>query len=108
MSHAQAVPLSPAVRSTATHATSNVLPLRSPRATVQIYLTSDTPDAHLSALLQSPLGVHVIRTDVLRDSVHVALDIAPDDFDFTLHMLIMAVPEAVIGPVTRRIGAKPQ
>lgn len=108
MSSAQAVPLPPVARSTATSVTSNVLPLRSPRATVKVYLTGNAPDTHLSTLLQSPLGVHVIQTDVLRNSVRIALDIAPEDFNSTLHMLIMAVPEATIGAVTRRIGAKAQ
>jgi hypothetical protein len=108
MSYAQAVPLPSAPRSTATHALSNVLPLRSPRATVQVYLTGNTPDAHLPTLLQSPLGVYVAQTEVLRDCVRVAFDIAPEDFNFLLHMLLATVPEATIGSVTRRVTAKVQ
>ena len=107
MSYAQAVPLPSSPRSTAT-APSNVVPLRSPRATVQVYLTGNTPDTHLSALLHSPLGVYVIQTEPLRDSVRVSLDIAPEDFNFTLHTLMTALPEATIGPVTPRIGTKVQ
>jgi hypothetical protein len=107
MSYAQAVPL-PVVPRSSANAKSNVLPLRSPRATVQVFLTGLTPAVHLTTLLQSPLGVYVIQTDVLRDSVRVALDIAPEDFDFTLHTLMTTLPEATIGSVARRIGAKGQ
>ena len=45
---------------------------------------------------------------MLRDSVRVMLDIAHEDFNFTLHMLMTTVPEAMIGPVTRRVGANVQ
>jgi len=111
MSYAQAVPL-PSVpsspRSTSANVTSNVLPLRSPRATVQIHLTGKSLDLQLATLLHSPLGVYVTQTETLRDSVRVALDIAPEDFNFTLHTLITTVPEATIGAVTRRIDAKVQ
>jgi hypothetical protein len=109
MSYAPAVPLpsaSSSSRSTTTNVASNVLPLRSPRATVQIHLTGKTPDLHLATLLHSPLGAYVTQTETLRDSVRVALDIAPEDFDFTLHTLMTTVPEATIRAVTRCIGAK--
>ncbi|HTH62679.1 MAG TPA: hypothetical protein VL689_21325 [Paraburkholderia sp.] len=107
MSYAQAVPLSPASRSTAP-ATSNVVPLRSPRATVQVYLTGNTPGNHLFTLLHSPLGVYVTHTDTLRDSVRVSLDIAPEDFDFTLHTLMTTLPEATIGSIVRRTNTTVQ
>jgi hypothetical protein len=82
--------------------------LRSPRATLQIYLTGHAPDAHLPPLLRSPAGVYVTRTDVLHDSIRVVLDIAPEDFDFMLHTLMTTLPEATIGPIVRRVGTKVQ
>jgi hypothetical protein len=107
MSYAQAVPLSPASRSTAT-ATANVVPLRSQRAIVQVYLTGNTPTTHLLTLLHSPLGVYVVQTDTLRDSVRVSLDIAPEDFSFTLHTLMTTLPEATIGSIVRRTNTTVQ
>lgn len=106
MSHAQTAPLVDTPRPAANVTSPNVLPLRSPRATLQVYLTGRAPDAHLSQLLQSPLGVYVTHTEILRDGVKVYLDIAPEDFAFTLHALMNAVPEATIGSVSRRIDAK--
>lgn len=108
MSYAQAVPRPSSPRSTATNVASNVLPLPSPRAIVEIYLTGKSPDLWLSTLLHSPLGVYVTQTDALRDSVRVTLDIAPEDFTFTLHTLMKTVPAATIGTITRRIGTKAQ
>ncbi|MGH8778070.1 hypothetical protein [Paraburkholderia sp.] len=54
--------------------------------------------AHLTALLRSPLGVYVTRTDVSGENVRAQLDIAPEDLDFTLHMLVSILPDALIGP----------
>ena len=83
---------------------SNVVPLRSSRAQVEVFLTGTSSDAlrtHLATLLHSPLGVYVSRTNVLRDKICVHLNIAPDDLDFTLHTLITTLPEAMIGTLTR-------
>jgi hypothetical protein len=49
-----------------------------------------------------------MRSEVLRDSVRVVLDIAPEDFSFTLHTLMTTVPEAIIGSVVRQAGTKVQ
>jgi hypothetical protein len=110
MSYAQAAPLpsSSSSRSTRTNIASKLFPLRSPRAIVQIHFTGKSQDLHLAILLDSPLGIDVMQTETLRDSVRVALDIAPEDFNFTLHTLITTVPAATIGAVTRCIGAKVQ
>ena len=83
---------------------SNVVPLRSSRAQVEVFLTgtdSDVLRTHLATLLHSSLGVYVSRTNVLRDKICVHLNIAPDDLDFTLHTLITTLPEAMIGTLTR-------
>jgi hypothetical protein len=72
------------------------------RATLDIALTGLTPEvprAHLATLLRSPLGVYVVHTEVLRESVRVRLNIAPEDLAFTLHTLLSIVPEATIGAV---------
>lgn len=105
MSYAQAVSLSNTPRPAA-NVTANVLPLRSPRATLQVFLTGHAPQAGLPTLMQSALGAHVSQTDVLRHSVRVVLDIAPEDLDFTLHVLMTTLPEATIGSVFRRAGTK--
>ena len=46
----------------------------------------------------------------VRGVVHVHVDIAPEDLDFTLRMLIAQQADAVIGPVARRlrVGPKPR
>lgn len=83
---------------------SNVVPLRAPRAQVEVFLTGASPDAlrtNLTRLFHSPLGVYVSSTNALRDKVCVHLNIAPDDLDFTLHTLIKTLPEATIGTLTR-------
>lgn len=57
---------------------------------------------HLIALLRSPLGVYVTHTDVSRERVSAQLDIAAEDLDFTLHMLVSILPGALIGPARPR------
>jgi hypothetical protein len=59
--------------------------------------------AQLGALLHSPLGVYVTRTERVRNEVRVHFDIAPDDLDFTLHTLIATLPEAMIGRISRHV-----
>lgn len=83
----------------------NVIPFRSARALLQVTLphpAHDLAGTQLRALLHSPLGVYVVSTDAGRDAVHVQLDIASEDLDFTLHTLISTVPAALIGPLKRR------
>jgi 4-hydroxy-tetrahydrodipicolinate synthase len=78
----------------------DVLPQRSSRASLEVSLTGTTPEApraHLATLLRSPLGVYISHTEVLHDSVRVRLDIAPEDLDFTLHMLQTTLPDTTIG-----------
>jgi len=88
-----------------------VVPLRSPRAWLEIVLTAATAEAaraHLATLFHSPLGVYVAQTTLARGAMRVQLDIAPEDFDFTLHTLMVTVPQATIGallPRTERKGA---
>jgi hypothetical protein len=83
---------------------SNVVPLRAPRVQLEVFLTGTPREAfraHLATLLHSPLGVYISQTQVLRDKVCVHFNIAPEDMDFTLHMLMATLPEATIGAITR-------
>ncbi|MBY4724455.1 MULTISPECIES: hypothetical protein [Burkholderia] len=90
----------------------NVIPFSPPRPRLQlpVTLTADSGEAahaRLAALLHSPLGVYVVSARAVRDVVHVHFDIAPEDLDFTLHMLIAQQTDAVIGPVARRVRVGP-
>ncbi|WP_431290661.1 hypothetical protein [Burkholderia cepacia] len=81
-----------------------------PRLQLPVTLTADSGEhahARLAALLHSPLGVYVVGARAVRDVVHVHFDIAPEDLDFTLRMLIAQQADAVIGPVARRLRVGP-
>ena len=83
----------------------NVIPFPAARARLMVtlpHLSKEDSGAQLRTLFHSPLGVYVIGTETVRDEVRVQLDIAPDDLDFTLHTLISTLPQALIGPLTRR------
>jgi hypothetical protein len=83
---------------------SNVIPLRARRVKLEVFLTGASPDssrAQLATLLHSPLGVYISHTHTARDTVCVQFNIAPEDFDFTLHTLIITLPAATIGTITR-------
>lgn len=85
-----------------------VIPFPPPRRRLQlpVTLTADTgalAHARLAALLHSPLGVYVVSARTVRGVIHVHFDIAAEDLDFTLHMLIAQQTDAVIGPVARRL-----
>ncbi|CAB3755852.1 hypothetical protein GQ57_38350 [Burkholderia sp. MSh2] len=91
---------------------SNVIPFPPPRPrlALPVTLTADSGErahARLAALLHSPLGVYVVSARAVRDVVHVQFDIAQEDLDFTLHMLIAQQADAVIGPVARRLHIGP-
>ncbi|WP_175916836.1 MULTISPECIES: hypothetical protein [unclassified Burkholderia] len=82
-----------------------------PRLRLPVTLTADTgalAHARLAALLHSPLGVYVVSARTVRDVIHVEFDIASEDLDFTLHMLIAQQVDAVIGPVVRRLRVATQ
>lgn len=90
----------------------DVIPLAPPRPRLQlpVTLTADSGEharARLAALLHSPLGVYVVSARAVRDVIHVRFDIAPEDLEFTLHMLIAQQTDAVIGPVARRLRIAP-
>jgi len=55
----------------------------------------------LMGLFHSPLGVYISHTHMLRNTVCVHFNIAPEDLDFTLHTLIATMSEATIGTITR-------
>lgn len=77
-----------------------------PRLHLPVTLTADTgalAHARLAALLHSPLGVYVVSARTVRDVIHLQFDIAPEDLDFTLHLLIAQQADAVIGPVAHRL-----
>jgi hypothetical protein len=82
-----------------------ILPFRAPRAWLDIALNGATlaeSRAHLAGLLHSALGVYVTRTAERGDSIVVRLDIAPEDFGFTLHTLLGVVPQATISALRAR------
>jgi hypothetical protein len=98
LAHSLAVP--DARRSSAT-----ILPFRAPRAWLDIALDGKTlaeSRTLLAALLHSALGVYVTRTAERGDSIVVRLDIAPEDFDFTLHTLLGVVPQATVSALRAR------
>ncbi|WP_347555714.1 hypothetical protein [Robbsia sp. KACC 23696] len=78
------------------------------RVFLDITLQSDchgkagSPRDRLSQLLHSALGVYIIGTSVAGENVVVRFDIAAADVDFTLHMLITALPGAMIGRLVSR------
>jgi hypothetical protein len=86
-----------------------VVALRAPRVWLEVVLTASTADiarANLAALLHSSLGVYVAQTTFVRGATCVQLDIASEDFDFTLHTLMTIVPQATIGALHPRIARK--
>ncbi|WP_269501750.1 hypothetical protein [Burkholderia sp. IMCC1007] len=90
-----------------------VIPLPAPRPRVQLPVTltagsAALAHAGLAALLQSPLGAYVISARSVRGAIHVQFDIAPEDLNFTLHLLITQQADAVIGPVARRVRVDTQ
>jgi hypothetical protein len=83
----------------------NVIPFPSARALMCVTLPHpphDHASTQLRALLHSPLGVYVVGTENTREEIRVHLDIAREDFDFTLHTLLATLPAATIGPLKRR------
>lgn len=60
-------------------------------------------DARLRAMFRSALGVYVLDWRIERRCVKIRFDIAADDVDFMMHMLIRDLPEATIGPLEPRI-----
>ncbi|MBB3258607.1 hypothetical protein F4827_003475 [Paraburkholderia bannensis] len=91
--------------SVARRPSATILPFRAPRAWLDIALNGKTlaqSRTHLAGLLHSALGVYVTRTAERGDSIVVRLDIAPEDFGFTLHTLLGAVPEATISALRAR------
>ena len=82
----------------------NVIPFPSPRILLPVSFARETDEqtrAQLRALLHSPVGVYVTRTERVRNEVRVHFDIAPRDLDFMLHTLIATLPEATIGRISR-------
>ncbi len=99
--------LSSASSSVTSRPRAKVVPLRAPRAWLDIALgarTHDAARAQLAALYHSPLGIYVVQSAVKRETLCVRFDIAPEDFDFTLHTLMRIVPEATIGSLRPRQG----
>ncbi|WP_230960612.1 hypothetical protein [Burkholderia pseudomultivorans] len=90
-----------------------VAPSPFPRVLLPVTLSACSPRAahdRLAALLGSPLGVYVAGARTVRNAIHLRFDIAPEDLDFTLHMLIAQLADALIGPVVRasRAAARPR
>lgn len=102
--HSLAVPVTPAV---VRRSSAKVLPFRAARQWLDIVLEGRTQAetrSHLALLLHSPLGVYVTGTHERGESIRVRLDIAPEDFGFTLHMLMSAVPAATINALRPRLN----
>jgi hypothetical protein len=107
MQHAPspALPDTRSAVSIARRQSATILPFRAPRAWLDIALNGTTlaeSRAHLAGLLHSALGVYVTRTAERGDSIVVRLDIAPEDFGFTLHTLLGVVPQATISALRAR------
>jgi hypothetical protein len=100
MSHAHAV--RPFVETDRAVKATNVVPLRAARVHLQIFLTGAHPEAQLASLLHSPIGVYVMSSRTDHDMIEVTFDIAHEDFDFTLHMLLSTVTEATVGSIVRQ------
>lgn len=86
--------------------TASVAQFRPSRSILEVFLTGIEPETDLNTLLKSPLGVYVINSECVHDEIRVTLDIAPKDFDFTLHMLLSTLPKATIGTLLRRAQPK--
>ena len=87
----------------------NVLTFPSHRVLLPVTLLAETEEesrSQLGALLHSPPGVYVTRTERSRSRTHVWFDIARDDMPFMLHTLITTLPEAIIGAVTHPAASK--
>ncbi|WP_331602997.1 hypothetical protein [Paraburkholderia sp.] len=82
---------------------SRIIPLRGRRATLSVVFDGPKADELLATLIHSPLGVYMrATTTTKRDEICVALDIAREDLDFTLHTLISTLPEGMIGALSTR------
>ncbi|WP_322103257.1 hypothetical protein [Paraburkholderia sp. J41] len=106
MAHAPSFAVSATPRVTR-RPSAKILPFRAARAWLDIVLEGPSlaqTRSHLALLLHSPLGVYVKATRERGDSITVRLDIAPEDFGFTLHMLLKAVPAATVGALRPRIN----
>ncbi|WP_028218107.1 hypothetical protein [Paraburkholderia oxyphila] len=102
MNTAQRIALRDGVPDHASLLRGGTAPSRAQRAELDVCLTGlapEVPRRNLATLLRSPLGVYVAHTEVLRNSVRVRFDVAPEDLAFTLHTLLATLPEAVIGAV---------
>ncbi|HEY3598628.1 MAG TPA: hypothetical protein VGL08_14080 [Paraburkholderia sp.] len=85
----------------------NVIPFPLSRVLLPVTLLRESEEearAQLKSLLHSPLGVYVVKTEVVRDGVRVHFSIAPEDLTFMMHTLIASVPEALIGSL-KRLGS---
>ncbi|HDR9043588.1 TPA: hypothetical protein QDA96_004312 [Burkholderia vietnamiensis] len=90
----------PPVFSFVRHPLLAAVPWRSRRrapAQLPITLSAD------AARLHSPLGAYVVGATAGRDAIRVQLEIAPEDLDFTLHMLMAQQTDAIIGPLVRPV-----
>jgi hypothetical protein len=86
--------------------TASIVQFRPTRSILEVFLTGIEPETDLNTLLKSPLGVYVINSECIRDEIRVTLDIAPDDFHFTLRTLMSSLPKATIGTLSRRTQSK--
>jgi hypothetical protein len=83
----------------------NVIPFSPRRVTLNVTLPLESEDqsrAQIKMLFRSPIGVYVVASEIVRREVRVQFEIAPEDVDFTMHTLIVTLPQATIGPVERR------
>jgi hypothetical protein len=87
----------------------NVIPLPLRRVLLKVTLPrapANESRAQVAALFNSAVGVYVAGMEPLRDAINVHFDIAPEDLDFVMHTLIVTLPQAIIGPVKRRLPSQ--
>ena len=83
---------------------STVIRFPAPRVLLPVTFVRESDEKtreQLRALLHSPLGVYVTRTERVNNEERIHFDIAPADLDFMLHTLIATLPEATIGRISR-------
>ncbi|HXZ08150.1 MAG TPA: hypothetical protein VEI25_08840 [Paraburkholderia sp.] len=84
---------------------STVIPFPAQRILLPVTFARESDEKtreQLRALLHSPLGVYVTKTERVRNEERIHFDIALADLDFTLHTLIATLPEATIGRISRQ------
>jgi hypothetical protein len=62
----------------------------------------DNPHDRLQGILHCGLGAYIADIQVGERKICVEFNLAHDDIDFAFHTLMAQLPEAMIGPVSKR------